>query len=135
MPLLTVAAAALVDGERRILLQQRPPGRDMAGLWEFPGGKVEEGEAIEQALVRELREELGIEASPDDLAPATFASAPLGARRLLLLLYFCRSWHGEPRPLHASALRWVRPHEMHQLEMPPADRPLIAILEALLGRA
>jgi len=127
-----VVAAALADEEGRLLLQQRAPDRAMAGLWEFPGGKVEEGELPESALVRELREELGIEIAPADLSPACFASAPNGARRMILLLYLCRRWQGEPRPLDASALRWERPSGMRSLAMPPADAPLIDLIEALL---
>jgi 8-oxo-dGTP diphosphatase len=127
-----VVAAALVDGEGRVLLQQRAPGRQMAGLWEFPGGKVEEGELPEGALARELKEELGIDADPADLAPATFASAGLGERHLLLLLYICRKWRGSAQPLDATALKWVRPDEMFALPMPPADEPLIPLLDALI---
>jgi 8-oxo-dGTP diphosphatase len=127
-----VVAAALVDGEGKVLLQQRPPSRHMAGLWEFPGGKIEEGELPETALIRELGEELGIETDAACLAPATFASAGLGDRHLLLLLYVCREWRGTPRPLHATALQWVRPSEMSALPMPPADEPLIGLLEALI---
>jgi 8-oxo-dGTP diphosphatase len=132
MPTMTVVAAALVDGEGRVLLQQRPDGRAMAGLWEFPGGKVEEDERPEAALVRELGEELGVEAEAALLAPAGFASAEVGERHMILLLYLCRSWRGEPRPLHASALSWRRPAEMRGLGMPPADLPLIDLLERLL---
>jgi 8-oxo-dGTP diphosphatase len=131
-PTMLVVAAALVDRDGRVLLQQRPAGRQMAGLWEFPGGKVDEGELPEAALIRELGEELGIETDAACLAPATFASASLGEKHLLLLLYVCRKWRGEPRPLDASALKWVRPHQMFSLDMPPADKPLIGILEALL---
>lgn len=131
--MLIVVAAALVDGEGRILLQQRPVGRQMAGLWEFPGGKVESGELPEAALVRELREELGIEVEPAALSPACFASAPLGGRHLLLLLYLCRRWSGEPQPLDSTGLEWLRPSEMRASEMPPADRPLIALLDAILS--
>ena len=127
-----VVAAALVDGEGRVLLQQRAPGRPMAGLWEFPGGKIEPGERPEPALIRELREELGIETDEASLAPAAFASAPLGERHMILLLYICRSWRGEPRPLDATALQWVRPDRMSALPMPPADVPLIALLDALI---
>ena len=129
---MTVVAAALVDADGRVLLQQRAPERSMAGLWEFPGGKVEMNELPEAALARELEEELGIETDPAALVPACFASAPLGGRHMILLLYICRSWRGEPRPLDASALKWLQPAEMVADEMPPADRPLIGLLEALL---
>lgn len=131
-PTLVVVAAALVGENRRILLQQRSPGRSMAGLWEFPGGKVEKGETPEAALARELREELGVAVEAEALTPACFASAPLGERHLLLLLYLCRAWAGEPQPLDAAALRWAHLSEMRGLAMPPADRPLIDLLEALL---
>jgi 8-oxo-dGTP diphosphatase len=131
-PTMIVVAAALVDDRGKVLLQQRLPGRAMAGLWEFPGGKLEAGELPEAALVRELREELGIETDAGSLIPAVFASAPLGDRHLLLLLYLCREWRGEPRPLDASALRWAEPEEMRGLAMPPADKPLIDLLESLL---
>ena len=129
---ITVVAVALVDGDGRVLVQQRPAGRAMAGLWEFPGGKVEPGETPEAALVRELREELGIDVAAACLAPASFASEPLGEHHLLLLLYVCRKWRGRPAPLASSALRWLRPVALHALAMPPADRPLIGLLEALL---
>ncbi|TCP94291.1 8-oxo-dGTP diphosphatase [Sphingomonas sp. PP-CE-1A-559] len=130
--LLPVVAAALVDLEGRVLLQQRPEGKSLAGLWEFPGGKIEPGETPEAALIRELEEELAIVVPHACLAPATFASAPLGDRHLLLLLYITRKWTGVPRALEATALRWVRPNEMHALPMPPADRPLIGLLDALI---
>ena len=130
--LVTVAAAALVDGEGRVLVQQRLPGKPMADLWEFPGGKVEPGETPEAALIRELREELAIEVTGACLAPATFASEALEDKHLVLLLYVCRKWQGTPRPLAASALRWVKPLALHALEMPPADKPLPALLEALI---
>ena len=129
---LLVAAAALVDRDGRVLLQQRPDGKSMAGLWEFPGGKVERGETPENALVRELEEELGIMTHRSCLAPAAFASEPLGDRQLLMLLYVCRKWNGTPVLRHASAMQWVRPVEMFSLPMPPADLPLIGILDALL---
>jgi len=129
---MTVVAAALVDDQGRVLLQQRAPDRHMAGLWEFPGGKVEAGELPEAALVRELKEELGIDAEAAALSPACFASAPLGDRHMILLLYLCRTWRGDPRPLDATALRWVLPADMDALAMPPADQPLIGLLDALI---
>lgn len=131
LPLLVVAVA-LIDADGRVLLQQRPPGKAMADLWEFPGGKVEPGETPEAALIRELEEELGIRTHASCLAPATFASEPLDDRHLLLLLYVCRKWEGVPHPHHATALKWVRPAQMYALPMPLADLPLIGILEALL---
>ena len=130
---LLVVAAALVDGEGRVLLQRRPVGRVMAGLWEFPGGKIEPGETPEAALLRELAEELGIEIAPGALAPVSFASAPLGGRHLLLLLYLADRWTGEPQALEAEALAWVAPADMGALAMPPADMPLIAPLAAAVA--
>jgi 8-oxo-dGTP diphosphatase len=130
--MMIVVAAALVDPDGRILLQQRQAASSMAGLWEFPGGKIEPGETPEQALIRELAEELAIGVDQACLAPATFASAALGDRHLLLLLYVCRKWRGVPQPLAADALRWVRPAQMHTIAMPPADVPLIGLLEALV---
>lgn len=127
-----MVAAALADGEGRVLLQRRAAGRAMAGLWEFPGGKVEPGERPEAALVRELEEELGIEVAVGALAPAAFASADNDGRHMLLLLYLCRDWRGEPRALDASELAWVRPADMAALPMPPADAPLIPLLDRLL---
>ena len=132
MPGLLVVAAALVDRDGRLLVQQRPDGGAMAGLWEFPGGKLEPGETPEQALIRELAEELAIDVEEACLAPACFASDRIGDRHLLLLLYVCRKWRGTPVARHASALRWVRPVELHGLAMPPADKPLIGLLEALV---
>lgn len=129
---LLVVAVALIDPDGRVLLQQRPPGKPMAGLWEFPGGKVEPGETPEAALVRELEEELGIRTHASCLAPATFASEALGERHLLLLLYVCRKWEGMPEARHATALKWVRPAQIYALEMPPADLPLIGLLDALI---
>ena len=130
--MIIVSAVALIDRDGRVLVQQRPPGKAMAGLWEFPGGKVEPGERPEEALARELAEELGIDTDEACLAPAAFASHPLGDNQLLLLLFACRKWRGTPHPLEASALKWARVVELHALEMPPADRPLIGLLEALL---
>ena len=127
-----MVAAALVGGDGRILLQRRAQGRVMAGLWEFPGGKVEAGERPEAALVRELEEELGLEVAERDLEPAAFASADNGGRHMLLLLYLCRTWKGAPEALDAAELRWARVAEMHDLEMPPADQPLVAWLVRLL---
>lgn len=129
---LLVVAAALVDAEGRVLVQRRPAGSRHAGLWEFPGGKIEPGETPEAALVRELDEELGIAVEPRSLSPACFASEPLDERHLLLLVYLCRTWVGEPRPLHASAVEWVAMADLRTLDMPPADIPLIALLEALI---
>ena len=131
-PTITVVAVALVDGDGRVLLQQRPSGRPMAGLWEFPGGKIEPGERPEAALIREVEEELGVGLDARSLTPATFASAELDAGHLLLLLYICRQWRGAPQALHASALKWVRPNQMHDLPMPPADLPLIGLLDSLI---
>jgi len=130
--LLIVVAAALVDRDGRVLLQQRAPGRTMAGLWEFPGGKIEPGESPEAALIRELREELAIETETACLAPATFATGQIGDRPLLLLLYVCRKWQGMVRPTEAADSRWLRSHELFALAMPPADEPLVAMLDALL---
>jgi 8-oxo-dGTP diphosphatase len=118
-----VVAAALTDATGHVLVQQRPPGGSMAGLWEFPGGKIEGGETPEVALTRELHEELGIGAH--SFTPVAFADEALDDRHLLLLLYRCRFWTGMPQALHASALRWVAPGDLYDLSMPPADRPLI----------
>jgi len=127
-----VVAAALVDDSGRVLLQQRPPGKAMAGLWEFPGGKLETGETPEQALSRELEEEPGSGVEAACLAPACFASERLGDRHLLLLLYVCRKWSGTVQMHDATALQWLKPAQMFDLPMPPADRPLIGLLDALI---
>jgi len=123
-----VVAAALIDDAGRILMQRRPEGKAHAGLWEFPGGKIERGESPEAALCRELAEELGIGVMPGDLAPVTFASRPLGGRHLILMLYRCRRWAGEPRALEAAELRWGDAASLAALPMPPADVPLLAAL-------
>ena len=126
--LLLIVAAALIRADGRILVQRRAPGRAMAGLWEFPGGKIEPDEAPEAALVRELAEELGVTVAPGALVPVSFASAPLGDRSLVLLLFEARRWTGEPRPLDAAELSWARVDELRQLPMPPADLPLVEVL-------
>jgi 8-oxo-dGTP diphosphatase len=129
---LIVSAVALIDADGRVLVQQRPAGKSLAGLWEFPGGKVEAGETPEDALIRELEEELAIGVPCACLFPATFATDAGEARDLLLLLYTCRKWTGVPRALAAAALRWVRPAELHAMDLVPADRPMVAVLEALI---
>lgn len=132
MHLLHVVAAALIDADGRVLIQQRPQGTQMAGLWEFPGGKIDLGETPAIALQRELLEELGIGVEISDLKPIAFASEALGDRHLLLLLYTCSIWQGEVKALHASAIEWLRPEELYMKDMPPADAPLIPILEKLI---
>ncbi len=132
-PLLLVVACALIDPDGRVLVAQRPPGRPMAGLWEFPGGKPRAGESPEAALVRELEEELGIRTHTSCLAPFTFASHPYDDFHLLMPLYVCRVFEGIPRGREGQVLRWVRPAELDALPMPPADRPLVAMLRDLLG--
>jgi 8-oxo-dGTP diphosphatase len=128
----TVVAAALIAADGRVLLQRRSAGREMAGLWEFPGGKVEPGERPEAALERELGEELGIALPAGALVPCVFTTADNGGRLMLLLLFTCREWLGTPVALDAEALMWARPAEMGALAMPPADRPLVEMLERLL---
>lgn len=125
---LLVAAAALVDDDGRVLIAQRPAGRSMAGLWEFPGGKVNAGETPEAALARELQEELGIDIATACLAPFTFASHRYPDFHLLMPLYLCRRWRGVPRPREGQTLAWVRPARLSDYAMPPADLPLIAML-------
>lgn len=127
-----IVAAALVHSDGSVLLQQRPAGKAMAGLWEFPGGKVEAGEHPEAALVRELEEELAIELGADDLAPLSFATEVQGDAHMVLLLYLVRHWRGTPQALAADALKWVRVDDMHQLPMPPADVPLVEALKKVL---
>ena len=132
-PILLVVAAALIDADNRVLIAQRPAGKSMAGLWEFPGGKVSPGEAPEAALVRELREELSIEVCDTCLAPFTFASHAYEAFHLLMPLYLCRRWEGELRPREGQAIRWVRAVRLTDYPMPPADLPMIPLLRDLLG--
>ena len=130
--LVLVAACALIDPDGRVLLAQRPAGKSLAGLWEFPGGKMEPGERPEDTLIRELREELGIEVKEPCLAPFTFASHSYEDFHLLMPLYVCRRWEGTPEPREHSAIKWLRPKEMAQLAMPQADIPLIPMLRDLL---
>lgn len=132
-PLLLVVAVALVDADGRVLLAQRPEGKSLAGLWEFPGGKVEPGERPEETLIRELAEELGITVREACLAPLTFASHAYAHMHLLMPLYICRRWEGLARSMEGQALTWVRPGRMRDLPMPPADAPLIPFLVDLLG--
>lgn len=131
-PILLVVACALVDADRRVLIAQRPEGKSLAGLWEFPGGKVEPGETPEAALIRELQEELAIETKQACLAPLSFASHSYENIHLLMPLYVCRKWQGTPQAREHSALKWVRPQAMRDYPMPPADEPLIAALCDLL---
>ena len=130
--LLLVAACALVDRDGRVLLARRPQGKPMAGLWEFPGGKLADGETPEQALIRELREELGIETDASCLAPIAFASCALEGIHLLMPLYVCRKWKGTPCPIDADELQWVKREKLLSFDMPPADRPLAAQLRDFL---
>ncbi|WP_020173918.1 8-oxo-dGTP diphosphatase MutT [Methyloferula stellata] len=130
--LLLVVAVALIDADGRILLSQRPEGKALAGLWEFPGGKVEEGERPEHALIRELQEELGIKVEEACLAPLVFASHAYPDFHLLMPLYVCRRWSGTVSGREGQALKWVRPHDLRAYPMPPADAPLIPALMDLL---
>jgi 8-oxo-dGTP diphosphatase len=130
--LVLVAAVALVDADGRVLLAQRPAGKSMAGLWEFPGGKVDPGETPESALIRELAEELGIDVAASCLAPLTFASYSYPDFHLLMPLYVCRKWTGIPAAREGQVLAWVRPARLADYPMPPADAPLIAMLRDLL---
>ena len=132
MNLVLVAACALVDPDGRVLLAQRPAGKSMAGLWEFPGGKVELGETPEQTLIRELEEELGIVVKEACLAPLTFASHAYPDFHLLMPLYVCRRWEGTVTAKEGQSLKWVRPNRLRDFPMPPADVPLVAHLATLL---
>lgn len=131
-PLLLVAACALVDGDGRVLVAERPPGKPMAGHFEFPGGKLLPGETPEVCLIRELREELGVETEASCLAPLSFVSHGYPTFHLLMPLYVCRVWQGEASPREGQGLRWVRPRALRELPLLPADRPLIPVLEELL---
>jgi 8-oxo-dGTP diphosphatase len=132
LKLTLVVAAALVDRDSRILIAQRPAGKALAGLWEFPGGKVEPGERPEETLIRELREELGIEVREPCLAPLTFASHAYESFHLLMPLYVCRRWEGFAQAREGQALKWVRARDLRNHPMPPADEPLIPFLVDLL---
>ena len=132
LPLLLVVACVLVDRDGKILLAQRPKGRSMAGLWEFPGGKLEQGETPEACIIRELNEELGITVKPACLAPLTFASHAYEDFHLLMPLYVARRWEGVVTPREGQELSWVRLDELRSHEMPPADEPLVAMLFDLL---
>ena len=130
--IILVSAVALVDPDGRVLLAQRPEGKSMAGLWEFPGGKVEAGETPEAALIRELREELGIDTEESCLAPLTFASHAYDDFHLLMPLFVCRKWEGTPRPQEGQTLEWARVNRLRDYPMPAADIPLIPMLRDLL---
>ena len=132
MRLVSVVAAALVDADDRVLVAQRPAGGSLAGLWEFPGGKIETGETPEAALVRELAEELGITVAASALEPVTFVSHAYADFHLLMLLYLCRDWQGTPHGQQGQPLHWARPAALAALPMPPADVPLVAVLAGLL---
>jgi 8-oxo-dGTP diphosphatase len=130
--ILLVAACALVDADGRVLIAQRPEDKTLAGLWEFPGGKIEDGERLEQTLIRELKEELGITVSEACLAPLTFASHSYPDFHLLMPLYVCRRWEGTVTALEGQQLVWVKPNRLRDYDMPPADVPLVSHLMALL---
>ena len=132
MKIVLVAAVALIDKDGRILLAQRPEGKPMAGLWEFPGGKVKPGETPENALIRELDEELGIDTWASCLAPLTFASHSYAEFHLLMPVFACRKWHGTAQAREGQALAWVRPDKLREFSMPPADWPLIPIIREWL---
>jgi 8-oxo-dGTP diphosphatase len=132
LPILTVVAVALVDPDGRVLLAQRPEGKAMAGLWEFPGGKIHPDESPEAALIRELKEEIDIDVTEACLAPFTFASHRYEKFHLLMPLYVCRRWKGVMRPREGQTLAWVRPAKLGEYPMPPADIPLVAMLQDLL---
>ena len=128
MKTILVVAVVLIDRDGRVLLSQRPSGKSMAGLWEFPGGKVENGEVPEEALIRELKEELGIDTWSSCLAPLSFASHSYEDFHLLMPVFVCRKWVGSPTPMEGQALKWVNRDKLKDYPMPPADIPLIAVL-------
>jgi 8-oxo-dGTP diphosphatase len=132
LPIVLVAAVALVDRDGRVLIARRPEGKAMAGLWEFPGGKVDPGETPEAALIRELDEELGIQVPARCLAPLTFASHGYEAFHLLMPLYVCRNWDGAVKAREGQELKWVRPTRLRDYDMPPADEPLVAMVRDFL---
>jgi 8-oxo-dGTP diphosphatase len=132
MRVVLVAAVALIDADGRVLLSQRPPGKSLAGLWEFPGGKIEQGERPEAALIRELKEELSIDVAESCLAPLTFASHAYEDFHLLMPLYVCRRWKGDATAMEGQELKWVRAKDLRNYPMPPADLPLIPHLQDLL---
>lgn len=132
LPIMLVVAGALVDADGRVLIARRPKGKRMAGLWEFPGGKVAPGETPEAALIRELQEELGVDTRESCLAPIAFASHRYDDFHLLMPLYVCRVWKGAPSPREGQELAWVRPPRLSDYPMPPADAPLVALLRDLI---
>ena len=132
MKTILVVAVVLIDRDGRVLLSQRPSGKSMAGLWEFPGGKVENGEVPEEALIRELKEELGIDTWSSCLAPLSFASYSYEDFHLLMPVFVCRKWVGSPAPMEGQALKWVNRDKLKDYPMPPADTPMIAVIRDLL---
>jgi 8-oxo-dGTP diphosphatase len=133
MKIMFVAACAVLDADHRVLLARRPPGKTLAGLWELPGGKVEPNERPEITLIRELKEEVNITAKEDCLSPLTFASHAYEGFHLFMPVWVCRRWEGNPRPLEAQELAWVRAQDLRKYPMPPADLPLIPVLRELLA--
>lgn len=132
LPIILVAAVALFDADGRVLIAQRPEGKSMAGLWEFPGGKVEDGETPEKALIRELKEELAVDTVESCLAPFTFASHAYDDFHLLMPLFVCRKWEGRVTPMENQQIKWVMPMRLGDYPMPPADKPLIAMMRDYL---
>ena len=132
LKIVTVVAALLIDCDDRILIAKRPEGKPMAGLWEFPGGKLQDGETPEYALIRELNEELGIMTGLDCLQPVVFASHTYDDFHLLMPVFACRTWKGNPTPLEGQSLKWVRKHDLSHYDMPPADIPLVPLIHQLL---